>query len=126
MTGKAKSVPLVLLSITLKASGLKTRLSVGVCNILCYDIRGFMKITIKEYGRTIYTAIENAMVNHFKGMLIWRKVVIVVDDKVPRSSWPLFSVTIVRKNVQHRWTCKESNCEDQSLVALWIRLFFWS
>ena len=42
MTRKAQSVPLVLLSITLKASGLKTRLSVGVCNISCYDIRGFL------------------------------------------------------------------------------------
>ena len=48
MTGKAQSVPLVLLSITLKASGLKTRLSLGVCNILCYDIRGFMKMGSKK------------------------------------------------------------------------------
>ena len=48
MTGKAKSVPLVLLSITLKASGLKTRLSVGVCNILCYDIREFMRMGSKK------------------------------------------------------------------------------
>ena len=48
MTGKAPSVPLVLLSITLKTSGLKTRLSVGVCNILCYDIHGFMKMGSKK------------------------------------------------------------------------------
>ena len=48
MTRKAQSVPLVLLSITLKASGLKTRLSVGVCNISCYDIRGFMKMGSKK------------------------------------------------------------------------------
>ena len=48
MTGKAPSVPLVLLSITLKASGLKSRLSLGVCNILCYDIRGFMKMGSKK------------------------------------------------------------------------------
>ena len=38
MTGKAQSVPLVLPSISLKASRLKTRLSLGVCNILCYEL----------------------------------------------------------------------------------------
>ena len=48
MTGKARSVPLLLLSITLKASGLKTRLSLGVCNILCYDIRQFIKMGSKK------------------------------------------------------------------------------
>ena len=48
MTGKAQSVPLVLPSISLKASRFKTRLSLGVCNILCYDIREFMKMGSKK------------------------------------------------------------------------------
>ena len=61
MTGEAPSVPLVLLSITLKTSGLKTRLSVGVCNILCYD-----GIDHGEYDRKSPTCASGVTVNHFE------------------------------------------------------------
>ena len=63
MTGKAQSVPLVLLSITLKASGLKTRLSLGVCNILCYE---FNAIAHGEYDRKSSKCACRVTVNHFE------------------------------------------------------------
>ena len=54
MTEKKKKMPLLLLSISAKASGLKTKLSLGVCNRLCYELMAELTENMTGKARSVH------------------------------------------------------------------------